>query len=271
MTTARRRRTDHYDAERLLSGDSSGLEPGQRRVADLLAAAAGPARPDELTSERAALAAFRAAHVRRHLRRGSRPWAVARLKSAVMRALTVKAAAALITTAAGATALALTSGTLPNPLTDKPPAATSSAATGQPRVKRSIVDPGAHDTRPSPTPSSSATPSSSGAASPTQAPAPSAGASRPGGPSPSIFELCRIYLAGDESQRGKALESAEFAPLINAAGGEDDVDSYCQQLVTSSSPSQGATQPGPEPQPSSRADSLPSASPAGEPSPTTGR
>lgn len=103
-------------AERLLGGDLTPPPQGAETLAALLAAAAAPARPDELAGEAAAMAAFRAhaPTVRR--------WS---LRSA----LTIKVAAVVAATvAAGGVALASGTGLLPNPFQPSP--GTSQSPTG---------------------------------------------------------------------------------------------------------------------------------------------
>ncbi|HEX6683346.1 MAG TPA: hypothetical protein VF062_11150 [Candidatus Limnocylindrales bacterium] len=103
-------------AERLLSGDSTPPPEGAERLAALLAAAAAPARPDELAGEAAAMAAFRA-----------HPPTVRRWS--LRRALTIKVAAVVAATvAAGGVALASTTGLLPNPFS--PPKVEQSPSVG---------------------------------------------------------------------------------------------------------------------------------------------
>jgi hypothetical protein len=55
-------------------------------------------------------------------------------------------------------------------------------------------------------------------------------------PSPSLVGLCTAYLAGAGKDHGKALENPAFGALITAAGGAENVDSYCADL--------GVTEPG---------------------------
>ena len=56
-------------------------------------------------------------------------------------------------------------------------------------------------------------------------------------PSPSLVGLCTAYRAGAGENHGKALENPAFGALVTAAGGPENVDSYCTKL--------GVTEPGP--------------------------
>lgn len=72
-------------------------------------------------------------------------------------------------------------------------------------------------------------------------------------PSPSLVGLCTAYLAGAGEGHGKALENPAFGALVTAAGGKENVDSYCTEL--------GVTEPGP-----GRGSASPSDRPTGRPS-----
>jgi hypothetical protein len=103
---------DDATAERLLDGPAPdfGAQPGDDRhagVAALLAAAAGPARADELSGEHAALAAFREARLEPET---MRPRRLQTMKSSMARFLTLKAgvAGAVAITAVGGVAFAAT-------------------------------------------------------------------------------------------------------------------------------------------------------------------
>src|SRR5918992_1805273 len=118
-------RISRHDAERILREAASGPRPGQDPLTAFLAAAAGPARDDELAGEEAAVTAFRAARGAARTRRRLR----------IAQVLTVKAAVALglTATAAGGVALAAGTGALPGPLGDRQPAVertSSNPATG---------------------------------------------------------------------------------------------------------------------------------------------
>ncbi|MFE9693560.1 hypothetical protein [Micromonospora sp. NPDC005806] len=231
---------DRAESERLLDAARAGRPPtpGADPLAHLLAAAAAPADPGELAGEEHALAAFRVARAnaasvparaprRRRLRVGVTAWA-----------------AGLAATATAGAAFAAVS--LDRPEQPAPPLAPTSAGnTGG---------------------SSAASPTGSAGDSPTSGtagPAPSTGVAPtgtggPGQPAKAeqLTGLCRAYLAKSDEQRVKALEAPAFADLVAAAGGAEQVETYCLRLV----PDQG-----PKGSPSPRGDLSPGA--ATEPAP----
>jgi hypothetical protein len=182
---------------------------GPDRLSGLLAAAAAPVRPGELTGEQAALVAFREAHPAGSpaTRRDSM------LKLAAAKLLTVKAAAiaAVAVTAAGGAALAAT-GNMPNPVAGLGSAPAEAAPTALP------------------------TPAS-------------AGNHGEADPSPSLEGLCEAYLAGATDNEGVALETPAFQALVAAAGSEDGVEEYCAVLVPDAVPEQAQPGAGPTERP----------------------
>jgi hypothetical protein len=52
-----------------------------------------------------------------------------------------------------------------------------------------------------------------------------------GSPSPSLFGLCHAFSAGNKADHGKALESPAFQALITAAGGKDNVEGFCADVL----------------------------------------
>ena len=65
-----------------------------------------------------------------------------------------------------------------------------------------------------------------------------------GNPSPSLFGLCDAYSAGNKADHGKALESPAFQALINAAGGKDNVEGFCENVLKTKPESGEAGEPG---------------------------
>lgn len=110
---ANRPRIDRDAAEQLLRRGAPAADP----LAALLAAAASPARPDELAGEAAVLTAFRAAH----LDPVPQPRRRSMIQTAIAKLLTLKVAgAAVAATAAGGVALAAGTGNLPGVAGDRP-------------------------------------------------------------------------------------------------------------------------------------------------------
>jgi hypothetical protein len=199
----------------------TGAGAQHQRLAKVLRAVAGPAQPGELAGRHDALAAFGRARLRPDplQRRQSM------LKTAVVKLLTVKAVAvAALAVGTGGVALAASTGTLPNPLGNHP---TPAASAGQ--------SDSSHGSAASPHPSGSAD------------------------PSPSLVGLCHAYTAGAASAQGKALDSPAFRALLTAAGGKDNVDSYCTNLL-------GTTAKHPTGSPSAHRSGPPSSQPTGDPS-----
>jgi hypothetical protein len=130
------------------------------------------------------------------------------IKTAVAKLLTVKVASLVIaSTAVGGVALAASSGALPNPL------AAADADNGSAHAKA----------RPSASHDSAAN------------------------PSPSMVGLCRAYAAGVAENPGKALENPAFGALISAAGGKDQVSSFCAKVLASAPGNAPSANPGKHP------------------------
>jgi len=138
-------------------------------------------------------------------------------KTAVMKLLTVKAAALIIaTTAAGGVGLAASTGTLPAALTGNDRASTGLSVAASHRADTPSVAPFAGDRGKDDT----GTNGPDGAK---------------GSPSPSLVGLCRAINAGNKDEHGKALENPAFSALVTAAGGKDKVDRFCAAVLASAS------------------------------------
>lgn len=162
------------------------------------------------------------------------------IKSALLKLLTLKAAAvAAVVVGTGGVALAASTGAIPNPLNNHP-APAASASTGHPGGRPNASD-------------------------------------QPGGqasPSASLVGLCHAYTAGAGSEHGKALDSPAFQALLSAAGGKDNVDTFCTRLLATTHPdetSSGRPTTRPSDHPTGRPSDRPSDHPTGRPSehPTT--
>jgi hypothetical protein len=210
--------------ERLLAGELSPDQapPGYAEVAELLAAATAAPTHGELAGQAAALAELRAVTRARRapaqLRRAARP---PRRRWAGLAAVAL--VGALVT---GGAAVAAT-GQLLEPVRD---------------VTRSILDTvggtkSAAPTAPGPPASAPAT-RAAGPGGGGQGPPPTAAADRgrgttgaAPGANPDLEGLCRAYLAGKGSEQGRRLGATAFEALARAAGGPDQVDAYCQDLL----------------------------------------
>jgi hypothetical protein len=217
MSKRRRGPFDRDTAEQLLGGlPTSRPAGGSDALADLLAAAAAPARNHELAREHEARGAFRAARLSPVTQPRRRPM----IRTSLARVLTLKiAAVAAAALAAGGVALAAGTGHLPSHLGGANPAAHASP---------------------------------SGTGKPSSTDHPSATAM----PSAALYGLCRAYTANVGTDPGKALESRAFTALIAAAGGKDNVSSFCAAVLSA----------GPGHKPSSHPTGKPSSHQAGKPS-----
>jgi hypothetical protein len=223
MSTQQPRRIDRRTAEHLLGPAPMGIRNGHPPLAALLTAAAVPGRPDELASEQASVAAFRAAH----LSPAPQPRRLSMIKATVMKLLTVKVLAIGAATAVGGVALAATTSTLPSPLAKPAPSASSGLSAAHPTAKSSRAAHKPDDTEASKDPKDTK------------------GADASKGPSPSLVGLCHAYSAGSKAEHGKALDNPAFTALITTAGGKDKVELFCQALLATPAPANSnAGQPG---------------------------
>ncbi|MEV2239739.1 hypothetical protein [Micromonospora sp. NPDC049891] len=230
------RRSLRADHERLLDAApearSSRPAPGPADpLADLLRAAAAPARERELAGEEAAVAAFRTAY------RPEAAVSVTRRRRHRFTAGAVAWIAGLAATATAGAALAAVGLDRSGPVA--PPPAVTSPAAPEPTTGEGTPtgEPSA-----APTAATSATGRPSGDAT-TVPPSPPASASSTPSPEASAYVgpgnsdnttdrpgLCKAYLAKSERQREKALRTPAFQELVAAAGGAEHVDEYCEGL-----------------------------------------
>ncbi|BCJ56673.1 hypothetical protein C1I93_18000 [Micromonospora endophytica] len=215
--------------DRLLDGARAPRSPAAPDpLAELLRAAAAPARPGELDGEQAALAAFREA------RRAGVP--AARPRRRRLTAGVVLWLAGLTATATAGVALAAAG--LDAPDESVPPPAPGTVApmpTGAPTASTGV--PGPPDSTAGTSTGDPTTPSS-GVPSPTS--------TNPASPSPvpeATTNLrsgdaghCKAYLSKPARQREKALASPGFADLVAAAGGAENVSAYCRELLAETDP-----------------------------------
>jgi hypothetical protein len=209
---------DDMSVDRLLTGTlaPANAPPGYARVAELLAATVAAPTPRELAGQASVLAELRA---------------VARTRSSVARAGPARPprrrrrAGLAVVVVVGALAtggVAAATGHLPEPVR---------------QAARSILAPGGEPaTLEPPEPAPVATTGSGGAgpgaAPSTGAPAGGLGAAASGSAAqPELVGLCRAFLAGKGGEQGGKLDATAFEALSRAAGGGDQVRSFCQRLV----------------------------------------
>jgi hypothetical protein len=213
MTTRQLPPLNRANAEAILTGTATE----RSELAQIVAAARGPATSDELAGEAAAMIRFQAAHLDPAAAHGV---TVRKRMSDKLLAAKVGIAAALAAAATGGVALAAAAHTQTEPAHHALPASTSVAAPS-------------HDGTPTPRATKAAVPPP-----PSHAAAASAAPTAPGGagshpsasPSPSLRGLCIAYLA-NEITGGKRMDNPAFGALVAAAGGKDKVTTYCLTLL----------------------------------------
>ena len=186
-------------------------------LAAVLRAASAPAHPGELAGEEAAVAAFRQAAAVETA--PSRPSALRRVLTKV---LTVKAAVALAVTGSAGVVLAATGGVLPTPWSAVPPAEQAPTSTTVSTASTAPAAPPATGER-------------SAEREPSAHPGPR---TTPAGPA--VVGLCRAYTA----DRGELRADPKFGPLIDAAGGVDEVAEYCAAHAPAPSKKSSKNEPG---------------------------
>jgi hypothetical protein len=210
---------DEDTVEGLLTG---ALPPdrapaGYAKVAQLLAAAAAAPTPEELADPGAALAELRAMA----RARSAATFAAPRARPPRRRRRGLAVAIVVGALATGGVAGAAT-GHLPGPVRDAARTITraeigtpASPATGQPATSATgTPNAGAAASRPGGAPGSG--PSSTGAG-------PAAGSALKG--------LCEAFAAGNGAEQGGKLDATAFEELARAAGGEDRVPDFCEDLL----------------------------------------
>jgi hypothetical protein len=197
---------DRGTAEWLLAGtlDPADAPPAYAAVAEVLAAAAGPPQPDELSGEAEAVARFAAHHRARRPARARRHLARLALVCAVLLGMLSAGGAGLAT------------GVLPR--------------TGQwlSRTFQSVVGPAADaPPRTGPGPSTSTRFAGvGGPAAPATTPGGARGSGRVAGPAARARQLCRAWGAG----KGAQPDAAGLRALAEAAGGSGNVPAYCRAV-----------------------------------------
>jgi hypothetical protein len=215
---------DDDTVERLLTGDLSPAQapPAYARVAELLAAAAAAPSPGELAGQAAVLAELRAVTRARPptttIRRARTP---RRRRRAGLAVVLVVGALATGGVAGAAT------GHLPGPVREAARSILGTAGRGDPASSTRPGSPPAPATR-------AAGPGDAGSegSRPGGATGPGPGPSVPGPVvSPNLQGLCQAYVSGNGAQQGERLDATAFETLARAAGGEDEIAAYCQELL----------------------------------------
>ena len=227
MSMHGRHRMTPAEAERLFRSGATGDGDA---LSALIAAASRPAGAGELAGEAAALRQFRAAH----LETGSRPRRPALLKTVLANVVAAKVALTATLAAAATGGIAFAAASLDSPGSSGGP---HSAAAPYSSVSRSN-DPSDESADPTPGESDESSAStgepSESAGEPSQSDSESPGSESPhpkATPSPSLSGLCKAYRAGATDNPGKAISNPAFSVLVAAAGGVDNLGSYCDTLL----------------------------------------
>jgi len=221
---------DDDTVERLLAGTLPPAQapPGYARVAELLAAAAAAPSSAELAGQEAVLAELRAVT-------GGRPPAASpsrRARSPQRRRraglAVIVAVGALVT---GGVAGAAT-GHLPGPMREAARSVLGTTDGGTPSTATQAGQPPAPVKRPA------GAGGGLGGARPSVSTGPGPGAAGAGpAATPNLEGLCQAFTAGNGGQQGAKLDATAFEVLTRAAGGEDRVTAYCEDLLDADQPS----------------------------------
>ncbi|MGC4892609.1 hypothetical protein [Micromonospora sp. DT31] len=215
------RPADRAESERLLDAAATPAADADPLARLLAAAAAAPPAGTPTAGEEQALAAFRAA-------RAAPAPAVARRRP--RRRLRVAAALSGLaaTTVAG---VAFAAVRLDRPTEPVPPPATSRPTGAAPTEVPPATGPITTD----PSPASTAPTGEMSPATPSPTPTAPVASDPPPAGDRALAGHCRAYLAKSERQRERALTTPGFADLVTAAGGPDQVERFCRDLVAAPS------------------------------------
>lgn len=212
------RRLSRRQAERIIDASASP----DHVVGSLLDALRAPARASELRRESAMLAAF-------HTARLTPPTSTRSDMSTTPRSAATRAAIAtgvVVALSTGGFALAATDHlpTLPDQASDQ--------ATGSVAKNRATSAPSATATTTATTDATAtATATTTATTTESTSTAPETTESASSAPTPNLTGLCKAFQANDKSLHGKALDSSAFTALAAAAGGKENVATYCVTLV----------------------------------------
>jgi hypothetical protein len=209
---------DDMSVDRLLTGAlaPASAPPGYARVAELLAATVAAPTPRELAGQASVLAELRA--VARTRSSVARPGPARPPRRRRRAGLAVVVVVGALATGGAAAA----TGHLPEPVR---------------QAARSILASGGEPATPEPPEPAPVTTTGSGGAGPAAAPSTGAPGSGPGAAAagsvaqPNLEGLCRAFLAGKAGKQVEQLDATAFEALSRAAGGDDQMRTFCQRLV----------------------------------------
>jgi hypothetical protein len=215
---------DDDTLERLLSGalPPAQAPPGFAKVAQLLAAAAAPPSPAELTGQEAVLAELRAvARGRPPAASPSRRGRTSRRRRRAGLAVVVVVGALVTGGVAGAA-----TGHLPGPVRQTARSILGTTDGGTPSTSTQAGQPPAPVKRPA------GSGGGLGGARPGVSTGPEPGAAAAGpAAAPNLEGLCRAVMYGNGAEQGGRLDATAFEVLTRAAGGEDKVAAWCEDLL----------------------------------------
>ncbi|WP_433303204.1 hypothetical protein ACQP2F_11370 [Actinoplanes sp. CA-030573] len=223
MRTWRADRDGLEEADRLVAGDRAG--PGSPGLDHLLDAVRAPGTPGEMSGERAMVAALAAE--RRRAALTTRPKGSIRVQvPASGRRFVVSLAAGVAVLGLAGTAVAAETGSLPAGVQQHAHRLFSALGVPAPRTGTTPPAPARSRSRPAHTPRSTPAPTTAGPATTT----PGAG--------PAVAWCAAWRTAADG---GKPMNGRDRKDLVAAAGGADNVASYCARIAPSTGPAGPAT------------------------------
>jgi hypothetical protein len=220
MATLGNRRIGRADAQRLLDGGPAGAQHAE--LAALLAAAAAPGRPAELTDEPAMVAAFVRAQREPSPSPGrARAWRPGRFA-------VVKVATGVLLFATVGTAFAAETGTLPAGLQRQAHGLFSSLGVPTPDADRTA------GSRP-------------GAPKSTRGVPPASSRPSPGPGDPATEKLCRAWAASQRDPHGRAMAPKQLRELIIRAGDAAEIPALCAERIDDGPPDSTGVAPASSP------------------------
>jgi hypothetical protein len=214
---------DDDTVERLLSGTLPPAQAPPRfaKVAELLAAAAAAPSPAELAGQEAVLAELRAVIRGRPPASPSRRARTSRRRRRAGLAVVVVVGALVTGGVAGAA-----TDHLPGPVRQAARSILGTTDGGTPSTSTQAGQPPAPVKRPA------GAGGGLGGARPGVATGPGLGTTSAGpAAGPALEGLCQAFAAGGGTQQGGKLDATAFAALATAAGGEDKVAAFCEDLL----------------------------------------
>jgi hypothetical protein len=215
---------DPGTGERLLSGtvDPGDAPPGYQRVSETLAAAAAPARPDELADTGAVAELAGIAARRRERRRATRAWS----RLGRLAALTAAALVALGGVGAANGSLPGRAQAVAHDVLDSIGVTVPNSGHARGGFDRSAPKERSQAaSTPAPGPTKAPRPA------PASAPPTIATPARPAPKTETILSWCRTYVADGHSANRSPPDSATVRQLAELAGGPDKIADYCKHVA----------------------------------------